>query len=147
MNIFFLILCPYQDSNLRTSLRRVVLRRVPVFTGPSHRAGIKETKGDSWLPPSIISEARYSVTPPKLATLWFLWRLDWLPTNGYRHQLCYDTICPFLTSLRVGQPWLFQPYASPDLLLWKILFRTVPYTLWAVYPLFSHLFLLCKYTN
>ena len=49
-----------------------------------------------------------------------------------------SSICPLLTTLRVGPPWLFQPYASPDLLLCEALFRTSAYTLWAVHPLFSH---------
>ena len=32
------------------------------------------------------------------------------------------TICPFLTSLTVGQPWLFQPYAS-----WFVYLPQIPF--------------------
>ena len=35
-----------------------------------------------------------------------------LPPNRYSHQYAFTTICLFLTSLSVGQPRLFQPYAS-----------------------------------
>lgn len=43
-----------------------------------------------------------------------------------------STICPFLTSLMVGRPWLFQPYGSYYLLTYNInfpVYTTVLYSL------------------
>ena len=36
----------------------------------------------------------------------------WLPSNQIQPSVCVHTICLVLTSLRVGQPWLFQVYDS-----------------------------------
>lgn len=64
-------------------------------------------------------------------------RIDYLQTDTAVTWL--KTICPFLTSLTVGQPWLLQPYASCLLLSTpEFLFRNLKQALWAGDPFFSH---------
>lgn len=131
-------MCPHQDSNLRITFYLEMLYSVgalPCF--PSQRADI----GNRRRIPDYLQtnqKACYSATPPMLATHRFFRGSDWLPTSGYRHQSSYITVCPLLTSLTVGQPWLFQPYTSFLLQPQENLFRNFPRTLWAVYPLFGH---------
>lgn len=56
--------------------------------------------------------AHYSVTSLRVSNSLSLNRWEeCLPPTGYRPQYI-TTICPVLTSLTVGPPWLFQLYAS-----------------------------------
>ena len=58
----------------------------------------------------------------------FKGREECLPPNGYRPQIALTTICPFLTSLWVGQPRLFQPYTSCHSLTGSMTFQSkLPY--------------------
>ena len=56
--------------------------------------------------------AHYSVTSLRVSNSLSLNRWEeCLPPTGYRPQYI-TTICPVLTSLTVGPPWLIQLYAS-----------------------------------
>ena len=67
--------------------------------------------------------------PQLLATQLLNGREECLPPNGYSPQ-SHTTVCPFLTSLWVGQPRLIQPYASCYSLTGSMTFQsklTLPY--------------------
>ena len=132
-------LCPYQDSNLRTSTStwHVVLRRVSSFTCRLRIVRASETEEGFLTTSKPIKSVLFSHPTNVSYSLAFL-GVGLITDKRIQTSVIYITVCPLLTSLTVGQPWLFQPYTSFLLQPQENLFRNFPRTLWAVYPLFGH---------